>query len=161
MLKGTDDAQRDDFFEQHSFENSFASRRSDGRNLRNYIDERNSPHYKLERLKSASQNSRAPRFEIVDDRFREDGYGAVRKFGSSRYSNSVSSARSSSPISEKSRDMTRQPAIRPLRDILGDKVPTLTVGGSPKANVVDGSAHVQVSSISFRIVQSLLFSLYM
>ncbi|KAL3500466.1 hypothetical protein ACH5RR_039559 [Cinchona calisaya] len=143
----TDDARREDFFERHSFEKSFPSRRTDDRNLRNHIDERNSPRYRQEKLKSGN-NSRTPCFEIVDDRFREDGAGAVRKFESHRYSKADSRARSSSPISQKSRDMTNQPAIRPLKDILGEKIPQLTVGEYPKANSVDGSAHVQTPGSS-------------
>nr|XP_027081427.1 probable ADP-ribosylation factor GTPase-activating protein AGD14 isoform X1 [Coffea arabica] len=140
----TDDARRDDFFERHSFEHSFLSR-NDGRNLKNHIDPRNSPRYKQEMLKSGSQNSRAPRFEIVDDRFRENGYGSVRKVLTHRYSDTESRARSSSPISQKSRDISKEPAIRPLKDILDDKIPPLKVGESPKANAVDGSGHVQTA----------------
>ncbi|CDP18429.1 unnamed protein product [Coffea canephora] len=127
-----------DFFERHSFEHSFLSR-NDGRNLKNHIDARNSPRYKQEMLKSGSQNSRAPRFEIVDDRFRENGYGSVRKVLTHRYSDTESRARSSSPISQKSRDISKEPAIRPLNDILDDKIPPLKVGESPKANATAGS----------------------
>ncbi|CAI9094397.1 OLC1v1030124C1 [Oldenlandia corymbosa var. corymbosa] len=140
-----------DQFERHSFENSTSSRKNDDRNPRHYSEERNSPQYRQDKPRSGSHSSRTPRFEIVDDRFRKDRVGSIKRYGFHRHSNEDSRARSSSPVSQKSSDGASPVAPRPLKDILGDKASSLKVGESSKANKVDGSSKVQMAGSSNNI----------
>ncbi|XP_073129545.1 uncharacterized protein [Henckelia pumila] len=118
----------DDSYERCSSEKS---PRFDGKSFKD-MEERNRPRYVQENVRPGGQRNRSTRFEIVDDRFRDDGN--VKHYD--RYGQRESRGESSSPISRKSREMSF-PEIRPVRDILGDKVPPLTICDPPNANATN------------------------
>ncbi|CAI9755641.1 unnamed protein product [Fraxinus pennsylvanica] len=129
----------DDIYERQSFEKFSPIMTNNEKKLRNFMEQR-SPRYSQENMRSGSHNRGCPstRFEIVDDRYRDDG--GVRHFD--RYSSKESRARKMSSNSQRIRE-TNSPAIRPVKDILGEKVLPLRIGERPKANdgrEVDGSA---------------------
>ncbi|KAK2983124.1 hypothetical protein RJ640_022596 [Escallonia rubra] len=137
---------KDDFYERRSFERSSPSARNDERSSRYVIDDRRSPRYKQENVRSASKRNRPARFEIVDDRFRDDGFGSIRRSENHRFSKAESRAGSRSPDPQKIREMISPPVVRPVKDILGENVPALKVGKLSKANDrkdENDSAHAQ------------------
>ncbi|KAK3027024.1 hypothetical protein RJ639_041179 [Escallonia herrerae] len=138
---------KDDFYERRSFERSSPSARNDERSSRYVIDDRRSPRYKQENVRSGSQRNRRARFEIVDDRFRDDGFGSIKRSENHRFSKVESRAGSRSPDPQKIREMISPPVMRPVKDILGENVPALKVGKVSKANDrkdENDSAHAQV-----------------
>ncbi|XP_059318662.1 probable ADP-ribosylation factor GTPase-activating protein AGD14 [Lycium ferocissimum] len=100
-------------------------KRSDDINLRSYsnIEDRRSPRNYNQGKRSSRERSLPTRFEIVDDRFRDDGNGDVKRYQYHIFSKSESRRTSSSPSA---------PKIHSIKDILGDKVIPLEVGESPK-----------------------------
>ncbi|GMP55288.1 hypothetical protein CsSME_00020145 [Camellia sinensis var. sinensis] len=118
----------------HSGERPSSGQRSDDRSSKYYIDDRRSPGYELDNVRSSTHKNRPVNFEIVDDRFRDDGNGSGKRSEMHRPSNAESRARGKSPVYPKSRNVTSPPVVRPVRDILGDNVPNLQVGKSPEAN---------------------------
>ncbi|CAL5431572.1 unnamed protein product [Camellia sinensis] len=138
MVKGGD---REDSFERRSIERSSPGGRIEDRTLKYYIDERGSPHYKLNNVGSFSRRNRPVNFEIVDDRFRDDRFGSRRRSESHRPSNEESRAESGSPVSQKGRQKISPPIVHPVRDTSGENGPSLqktaslTVPGS-----VDGKS---------------------
>ncbi|XP_060211239.1 probable ADP-ribosylation factor GTPase-activating protein AGD14 isoform X2 [Lycium barbarum] len=100
-------------------------KRSDDINLRSYsnIEDRRSPRNYNQGKRSSRERSLPTRFEIVDDRFRDEGTGDVKRYQYHIFSKSESRRTSSSPSS---------PKIHSIKDILGDKVIPLEVGESPK-----------------------------
>ncbi|KAJ8543086.1 hypothetical protein K7X08_005609 [Anisodus acutangulus] len=94
--------------------------RNDDINLRSYsnIEDRRSPcNYNQAGKRSSRERSLPTRFEIVDDRFRDDGTGDVKRYQYHIFSKSETRRRSSSPT----------PQIHSIKDILGDKVIPLEV----------------------------------
>ncbi|KAA8525323.1 hypothetical protein F0562_007178 [Nyssa sinensis] len=124
---------KEDYYEPHSIERSSTGVRKDGRKY--YVDERRSPPYKQENLRSGGTRSRPLQFEIVDDRFRDDGFGSGGRSESCRLPNAGSRAGSRSPDSQKKREMTSPPVVRSVREILGENIPPLQVSEPPKENV--------------------------
>ncbi|GMP94740.1 hypothetical protein CsSME_00044075 [Camellia sinensis var. sinensis] len=125
MVKGGD---REDSFERRSIERSSPGGRIEDRTLKYYIDERGSPHYKLNNVGSFSRRNRPVNFEIVDDRFRDDRFGSRRRSESHRPSNEESRAESGSPVSQKGRQKISPPIVHPVRDTSGENGPSLQVG---------------------------------
>lgn len=107
------------------------------RNIRYVYGER-SPGY------DRGDNKRSPRrFEVVDDRVRDDRYGS----GNRRPPDMASKPERMSPSRPK--DVPSPPMVRPVRDILGDDAPQLRVGDTPKSNnvrVPDTSAPTHTSA---------------
>ncbi|KAL6524131.1 hypothetical protein OROMI_031226 [Orobanche minor] len=132
-----------------SFEQSSPfNRNGGGITFRDIVEERRSPRNSQELAKSSSQRNRpatATRFEIVDDRFRDDG--TVKRYDH-RHSSRESRGGSRSPVSQTG-GPTNLPSVRPIKEILGEKVPALKFGGPPKFNeqeedgVNEGSATSQ------------------
>ncbi|KAL3844134.1 hypothetical protein ACJIZ3_001537 [Penstemon smallii] len=118
-----------DEYELRTFDQSSPSKRNDERNLKNIFEQR-SPRHIQENVRPANHRSRPTRFEIVDDRFREDG--SVKHYDRHLQSKESKSG-SRSPGSQGS-GKTSLPAIQPIQNIIGDKVPPLSIGEPPKAN---------------------------
>ncbi|XP_073275525.1 uncharacterized protein [Primulina huaijiensis] len=118
----------DGSYEHYATEKSCPAPRFDGKNFKD-TEERSRPRYVQENVRPGGQRSRSTRFEIVDDRFRDDGN--VKLYD--RYGQRESRGESSSPSSRKRGEIS-VPEIRPVKDILGDKVPPLTIGEPPSAN---------------------------
>ncbi|KAK6162135.1 hypothetical protein DH2020_001976 [Rehmannia glutinosa] len=137
----TSNSSRDDFSERTSFEKSSPFKRNGGITFRDILEER-SPRYNQEFSKSSGSNRNLPaRFEIVDDRFRDDG--SVKHYD--RYSNKEPRAGSRSPGSRRSAP-TSIPPIRSVKEVFGEKIPALKIGGPPKINnekEAEGSATSQ------------------
>ncbi|KAG8375525.1 hypothetical protein BUALT_Bualt10G0108800 [Buddleja alternifolia] len=112
---------RDDSYERSSFEKSSPSKTNNDRNFRNMMEER-SP-------RSVTNRSVPTRFEIVDDRFRDDG--SVKHYD--RCSIRDSRGGTGSPESQGSNTKSFQ-EIRPVKDIFGDKFPPLKIGEPPNGN---------------------------
>ncbi|KAL6501943.1 hypothetical protein OROGR_027076 [Orobanche gracilis] len=135
-----------DLIGRSSFEQSSPFKRNGGGlTFRDIVEERKSPRNSQELSKSNSQRNRpatATRFEIVDDRFRDDG--SVKRYDH-RHSSRESRGGSRSPDSQTA-GPTNLPSVRPIKEILGEKVPALKFGGPPKFNeqeedaVSEGSA---------------------
>ncbi|EEF45944.1 conserved hypothetical protein [Ricinus communis] len=120
--------------------------RSDDKTLKYYFDERRSPRYAPENSRYGGLKRSPVRFEVVDDRFRDDGIPSGRESDNRRFSHRQSSFRSLSPDCRKHMDRSSSPVIRPVKDILGESAPRLQVGEHSKATDrkdVDVSAHNQ------------------
>ncbi|KAM7490331.1 hypothetical protein LguiA_033252 [Lonicera macranthoides] len=114
---------KDDYYGRPNFEKLNPSGKNEVRTLKYYIEER-SPRQKPENaVRTSSQRSRRAFFEIVDDRIR-DGHGSGRRSG--RFSNVEVGNKSDDP--QKGRGTVSPPAVRPLKEILGENIPPLTVG---------------------------------
>ncbi|OUZ99717.1 Arf GTPase activating protein [Macleaya cordata] len=124
--------------------------RNDDRNYRYNYEERRSPGYGQETR--YGDNRRSPgRFEVVDDRRRDDRFGNGRRSEERRFSDGESKSEGRSPNHQKDLGVSSPPMVRPVRDILGEDVPPLRIGEPPKANggkVADGSAHTQRTASS-------------
>ncbi|WOL14023.1 putative ADP-ribosylation factor GTPase-activating protein AGD14 [Canna indica] len=124
--------------------------RNDDRSLRYNFGQR-SPGY------GQGDNKRSPaRFEVVDDRFREDKFanGSQNKRLEDRRLPDMPKPEGRSPDRQKNVVKLSPPVVRPVRDILGDDVPQLQVGGSPKSNgtrVSEDSAKMKSSLSSSSI----------
>ena len=111
------------------------------RSLRYYIDDR-SPQHRPQSARAGGNKNRSARFEIVDDRFRDDAPGSG--WLSRRSSNVESTAGSLSPDPPKIGEMTVSPVVRNVKDYTSEIV---TVAERPKENGdVAGSAHALVRS---------------
>ncbi|KAL2236975.1 UNVERIFIED_CONTAM: putative ADP-ribosylation factor GTPase-activating protein AGD14 [Sesamum indicum] len=131
---------RDEVHDHSSFEKSSPSKGNHELNIKDIFEER-SPRHKQENMRSSGPKSRSTRFEIVDDRFREEG--GVKRY--ERHSRKDSGGGSRSPGSQRSR-ATSLPEIRPVSDIFGEKPPPLTISGPPGATNqkdAEGSARGQ------------------
>ncbi|KZV31640.1 hypothetical protein F511_00444 [Dorcoceras hygrometricum] len=127
-----------------SHEGSSSVPRLDGKSFKDTV-ERSHSRYGQENIRPGGQRSRS-RFEIVDDRFRDDGI--VKHYD--RYSHREARGNCISPSSMKHGEMSF-PEIRPLKDILGDKVPPLTIDEPP-----DASASNQDSTDGNKIQKGIL-----
>lgn len=131
--RGSSYSGKDEFsYDRSLFEKSSSSKGGKVLNLKDFLEER-TPRNTQEMPRSSSQRSRSARFEIVDDRFREDG--SVRRYERNSYRETGSGGRSPSSLKSSS----SLPIVRPLNVILGDKAPDL------KADDDEGSARSQVS----------------
>ena len=113
--------------------------RSDDGSFKYYYDERRSPRYPQENSRHGGPRRSSARFEVVDDRFRDDEHG------SRRLSNTESKLVIRSPDIQKNVDRSRSPVVPPVGDILGDNVHPLQVGVLSKpidGKDADGSAHI-------------------
>ncbi|XP_031489591.1 probable ADP-ribosylation factor GTPase-activating protein AGD14 isoform X1 [Nymphaea colorata] len=121
----------------------------DDRNAKYGYDDKRSPS----RYEDTYKRSPA-RFEVVDDRFRDDKFGNVnqsRKYEDRRFPDGPSRIEERSPNNQRDSGISSPPVVRPVRDILGEDVPPLKVGDPPKLNgpkAADGSAHAQRTSSS-------------
>ncbi|KAL5729350.1 hypothetical protein ACHQM5_002320 [Ranunculus cassubicifolius] len=95
-------------------------------------DERRSPGYEQESRYGNTYKKSPVRFEVVDDRLRDDRFGNGRKVEEGRSPKGDSMSEGRSP--NRQTEMPSPPLVRPVRDILGDNVPPLRVGEPPKAN---------------------------
>lgn len=127
----------------------YSPRRADDLSIRSYsnIEDRRSPRNYNHGARSSRERSLSTRFEIVDDRFRDDGTSDVKRYQYHVFSKSE--RRSNSPSS---------PKIHSIKDILGDKVISLEVGESPKQNA-DGVTHESSANDEVRFVIFLLMTL--
>ncbi|XP_042490602.1 methyl-CpG-binding domain protein 6 [Macadamia integrifolia] len=139
--------------------------RNDDRNFRYGKDERRSPGYDQQSQRHGEYRRSPARFEVVDDRFRDDRFPNGRRFEDRKLSDGESKLDGKSPNHQKDSpnhqkdtpnhqkdlDASSPPMVRPVREILGEDVPPLRVGEPPKENgkkVVDGSAHTQRTASS-------------
>lgn len=121
--------------------------RNGDRNIRYVYGER-SPGY------DQGDKKRSPhRFEVVDNRVRDDRYGIGNqnwRFEDQRLPDTASMPERLSPSRPKG--LPSRPMVRPVRDVVGDDAPQLHVVDAPKSNnvrVPDTSAPVQVRFIVF------------
>lgn len=134
----------EDRFKWHHYKRSSIGGRSEDGGFKYYYDERRSPRYARENSKQGGLTRTPTRFEVVDDRFRED------ERGSRRFSNAESKLTITLPSLKKTVDGSRSPVVRPVGDILGDKVPPLKVGVISKqidGKDANGSANNQVQEL--------------
>lgn len=110
-------------------------------------------------VRSANRRRRATaNFEIVDDRFKEDGVRSGGRLGSNRFSNGDLRDRSSSPVTEK-RSSTCPP---PLKGTFPNKILPPKLSEPPKANEmenIDSSNQVQVSLFTSCYFPGIIFLL--
>ncbi|KAG8635834.1 uncharacterized protein LOC110603331 isoform X2 [Manihot esculenta] len=124
---------------------------SDDKSRRYYNDERRSPCFAREHSIYGGFKKSPLRFEVVDDRFRDDGTQNTRESANHRFLHRNGSFGSLSPDRVKRRDLSSPPVARPIEDILGKNAPVLQVGERSKATIgknSDGSAHNQVIASS-------------
>ncbi|KAJ6834898.1 putative ADP-ribosylation factor GTPase-activating protein AGD14 [Iris pallida] len=121
--------------------------RNDERNFR-FLQGERSPGY------NQGDGKRNPRhFEVVDNRQREDRFGSGTqnwRFEDRRLPDVVK-PEASSPNRQKDFSISSPPTVRPVKDILGEDMPQLRVGGLPKSNgiiVPNHSAQAQRTSSS-------------
>lgn len=134
---------KEDFSDRCSSERPSTGGRNDDRKSKYYIEERISPRNKPENVRSSHRNR--PHFEVVDDRFRDDRSGSGRSYETHR--SSTAESRAGTRLGKIS-----PPVVRPVSELLGERFPSLQVGGSPKANErredSGSSAHGQVRSVA-------------
>ncbi|XP_038710481.1 probable ADP-ribosylation factor GTPase-activating protein AGD14 isoform X2 [Tripterygium wilfordii] len=106
--------------------------RSEDRSFRHYYDERRSPQYAPGSSRSGGFKRSPARFEVVDDRFRDDGFGSRRQSDRRRFSNSESRVDNKSPQRQNSMDQFTSVTVRPVKDILGENSQPLPAGESSK-----------------------------
>jgi len=134
----------EDRFKWHHQKRSSIDGRSEDGGFKYYYDERRSPRFARENSKQGGLTRTPARFEVVDDRFRED------ERGSRRFSSAESKLTITLPGFKKNVDGSRSPVVRPVGDILGDKVPPLKVGVISKqidGKDAKGSANNQVHEL--------------
>ncbi|KAB5513971.1 hypothetical protein DKX38_027877 [Salix brachista] len=116
------------------------SGRTDDKTFRYYYDERRSPRYSQENTRYGGFRKSPARFEVVDDRFRDDKIQSVRQTDVHSFS-----ARESR-FGNRSSDIQKNnaPVVRCLKDILGENLPPLQVVEYSNApNGKDASVHSQ------------------
>ncbi|XP_038695182.1 probable ADP-ribosylation factor GTPase-activating protein AGD14 isoform X2 [Tripterygium wilfordii] len=118
---------------------SGTARRSEDRSFRYYYDERRSPRYAPGSSRNGGFKRSPARFEIVDDRFRDDGFGRRRQSDSRRFSNSESRVGNKSPERQNSVDQFTSSVVRPAKDILGENGQPIRAGESSKENNRNGT----------------------
>nr|GLL38149.1 probable ADP-ribosylation factor GTPase-activating protein AGD14 isoform X3 [Ipomoea trifida] len=116
---------RDELHGRWSIEKYTSPRKSNERSLRYCIDQVRSP------VTPVRQKSRSARFEIVDDRFREDGPRNVKKYEHYSFSKTESKRGSRSPDARRVRSEQSPPVMSPVKAISGDKAPELKVSEPP------------------------------
>ncbi|EXC20800.1 putative ADP-ribosylation factor GTPase-activating protein AGD14 [Morus notabilis] len=117
---GSRSSNEEDKYERYSTERSSPCGKNDDRSSKCYYDERRSPRYSREYIRHGSYKQSPVRFEIVDDRIRDD------RFGNRRFSPGDSKLQRRLPnTNAKNADSSCSPIARPLQEILGDNVPTL------------------------------------
>lgn len=129
----------DDRYDRPYGDRSGLGGRNDGYRS-NYDD--TSPGHDQESRYGNNYRKSPVRFEVVDDRRREDRFGNGRK---------VEESKSEGRSPNRQTDTSSPPIVRPVRDILGDNVPPLRVGEPPKANgdkASDGFARTQRTASS-------------
>lgn len=123
---------RDEPYDHGLFERSSSGK---GLNLKDFLEERSPRSNHVAMPRSSSHRSRPTRFEIVDDRFREDG--SVRRYERGTGSGGRSPCSLRSPAS--------LPTITPISAFLGDKAPELRVAEPPAVDDHKASVGGQVS----------------
>ncbi|KAL3566195.1 hypothetical protein D5086_031610 [Populus alba] len=121
------------------------SGRTDDKTFRYYDDERRSPRYSQENTRYGGFKKSPARFEVVDDRFRDDKIRSVRQTDVHLFSST------GSRFGNRSSDIQKNnaPVVRPLKDILGQNLPPLQVVEHSKApNGKDASVHSQTPTSS-------------
>ncbi|XP_058074747.1 probable ADP-ribosylation factor GTPase-activating protein AGD14 isoform X2 [Magnolia sinica] len=150
----------EDTYESRRHDWSSPGGRNSDRNFRYSYDERKSPRSNLETRRYGSQRRSTARFEVVDDRVRDDRFrnrNQNRKPEDRSLSEGASKPEGRSPNHQKDVDTSSPPVVRPVRDILGEDVPPLQIGDSPKANgsmSADASARTQRTASSNNLVST-------
>ncbi|XP_042486073.1 mucin-17-like isoform X2 [Macadamia integrifolia] len=147
----------EDAYERRYGERYGSGSRNDDRNFRNSYDEKRSPGYDQQSQRHGEYRRSPARFEVVDDRFRDDRLPS-RRSEDHRLSDGEFRLEGKSPNHQKDLDASSPPMVRPVRDILGEDVPPLRVGDPPKENVkkvVDGSARTTQRTASSSSLGSL------
>ncbi|KAI6680086.1 hypothetical protein NL676_033967 [Syzygium grande] len=103
----------------HSGRSSPSGRGDDGI-LKYCYDERRSPRYAREISRYGGYRRSPVRFEVVDDRFRDDVLGSGRRSQGQRLSNEESRLGSRSPDNQKNMDKSTSTVTRPAKEILRD-----------------------------------------
>ncbi|KAJ6354577.1 hypothetical protein OIU77_005227 [Salix suchowensis] len=117
-----------------------SSGRTDDKTFRYYYDERRSPRYSQENTRYGGFRKSPARFEVVDDRFRDDKIQSVRQ--TDAHSFSARESRSGNRSSDIQKN--NAPVVRCLKDILGENLPPLQVVEYSNApNGKDASVHSQ------------------
>ncbi|XP_019157647.1 PREDICTED: probable ADP-ribosylation factor GTPase-activating protein AGD14 isoform X2 [Ipomoea nil] len=139
---------REDLRGRLSVEKYATPRKNNERSLRYCVDQIRSP------VPPVRQKSCSARFEIVDDRFREDRAGNVKKYEHYKFSRTESKQGSRSPDGRRVRS-EQSPVASPVRAISGDKAPELKVGEYPTTpkpmaqnETTDGSAKAEKTGVS-------------
>ena len=117
----------EDKYERYSIERS-SSFGKDDRRIKCYFDDIRSPRYSRENSRNGGHKRNPVRFEIVDDRFRDD------RFGSRRFFLEDTASQRRLPNTNTNTESCSSPALRPLQETLGDNFPTLRVGEISKEN---------------------------
>ncbi|XP_010527129.1 PREDICTED: probable ADP-ribosylation factor GTPase-activating protein AGD14 [Tarenaya hassleriana] len=143
----TADKECSDETERMSYERAKADGKNGDGSLKFNIDEkRNTGHIRHHSRASGRGLPKSPiHFEIVDDRFRDDGGGVKRYDGR----NSARGQHSKSLDLSSKTDRLSSPVARPIGEVLGDKAPQLQV----RKDTVDDPKPNQKSSHKNRVEQ--------
>ncbi|KAL5786147.1 hypothetical protein ACOSQ2_008539 [Xanthoceras sorbifolium] len=115
-------------YEQSSSGVSGPGRRSDDRSTRYFYDERRSPRYAAKENSRYSGVRKSPaRFEVVDDRFRDDRFGSASRSENLNITNRENKSGSRSPECQTNRNSSSSLVVRP-KTILGENALPLDVG---------------------------------
>lgn len=131
----------DDMHERSYSQGMSPGERGTDRSLRYYYDERRSPRYSQENVRSGGVKRNPLRFEIVDNRIREE---KTRRNGSSSGEFKVQSRATEN---KKNMERSRSLVARTTEEKLAQNVPPLQIGEISTENQknADGSAPNQVS----------------
>ncbi|XP_048133512.1 probable ADP-ribosylation factor GTPase-activating protein AGD14 [Rhodamnia argentea] len=131
----------EDRYERPYSGRSSPSGRSDDGILKYYYDERRSPRYAREVSRYGGYRRSPVRFEVVDDRFRDDTLGSGRRTQGQRLANEESRLGSRSPENQKNMDKSTPTVTRPAKEIVTDAGPSLRVGETMENS--DGCTNVK------------------
>ncbi|GAV92235.1 ArfGap domain-containing protein, partial [Cephalotus follicularis] len=133
-LGGFRGAQVEEVYERCSSGRSYQGGRSEDGNVKFYYDEsRTSPRFARENSRSGGFKRSPVRFEIVDDRLRDDRFGSGRRYETQRLSKEESKFVSNSPDRQMNLDRYMSPLTLPVKDTSGENVPKQKVGSSSRS----------------------------
>ncbi|XVE54305.1 hypothetical protein DITRI_Ditri03aG0070100 [Diplodiscus trichospermus] len=124
----------EDSYERRYSDRSSPGGRNDDRNFRYGYDERRSPGYDQESRQYGDYRKSPARPEVVNDWRREDRFDNGRKPEDRRISDGDPKLEGRSPERAKDLESSSPPAVRPVREILGENVIPLRISEPPKAN---------------------------
>ncbi|KAL3021884.1 hypothetical protein AAZX31_05G217100 [Glycine max] len=152
---------KDDFHENKRTETYHRSPSYEDTHERRYSDRSSpggrSPVYDQENRQYGDYKKSPGRPPIINDWRREDRFGDGWKFEDHRISDGNHNVESTSPEQTKDLDSSSPPAVRPVREILGENVVPLRISEPPKTNsgqATNGSALTQRTSSSSSLASS-------
>lgn len=108
--------------------------RSEDRSTRYLYDAIRSPSYLQEQSKSPGFRKASSRFDVVSDRSRDYDPTILRRSATQMFTTADIKPGRGSPVHPQNRGISSPPALRPMREFLGESAPALWVGDKIKSS---------------------------